>query len=88
MNEKQGKKRSAKDIEAIAEQAERGEDISEHFTGQYVAKQRINVDFPLTLLKAIDAECRRIGITRQAWIKMACDARLRQTQTTLTDPVA
>lgn len=66
------------DIEAIAERAERGEDVSAHFTNQHIAKQRVNIDFPLGLLRQIDAECQRIGVTRQAWIKMVCDERLRQ----------
>ena len=32
--------------------------------------QRVNVDFPVDLLEAIDAEARRIGVTRQAFIKL------------------
>lgn len=32
--------------------------------------QRVNVDFPLELLKAIDQEARRVGVTRQAFIKL------------------
>lgn len=32
--------------------------------------QRVNVDFPVDLLKAIDHEARRIGVTRQAFIKL------------------
>lgn len=32
--------------------------------------QRVNVDFPLELLQAIDREARRIGVTRQAYIKL------------------
>lgn len=32
--------------------------------------QRVNVDFPLDLLREIDAEARRIGINRQAYIKL------------------
>lgn len=32
--------------------------------------QRVNVDIPLDLLTAIDAEARRIGVTRQAYIKL------------------
>lgn len=72
------KKQDKLDIEEIAESAERGEDVSQHFSGQYSAKQRVNIDFPLNLLREIDAECRRVGVTRQAWIKMVCDERLRQ----------
>lgn len=66
------------EIETIAEHAERGEDVSAYFTNRHVAKQRINIDFPYDILRQIDAECQRIGVTRQAWIKMACDERLRQ----------
>ncbi len=68
------------DIEEIAERAERGEDISAFFTGGYTVRQYVRIDFPLTLLQSIDAECRQVGVTRQAWIKMACDERLRQVQ--------
>ncbi len=32
--------------------------------------QRVNVDFPLELLRAIDQEAKRIGVTRQALIKL------------------
>jgi len=70
--------RKREDIEKIAEKAEQGENISEHFTGDFVAKQRVNIDFPLNLLSKIDAECKRIGVTRQSWIKMICDEKLRE----------
>ena len=32
--------------------------------------QRVNVDFPVDLLDAIDREAKRIGVTRQAFIKL------------------
>jgi hypothetical protein len=32
--------------------------------------QRVNVDFPLELLRAIDLEAKRIGVTRQSFIKL------------------
>lgn len=32
--------------------------------------QRVNVDFPIELLDAIDREAARIGVTRQAFIKI------------------
>jgi hypothetical protein len=32
--------------------------------------QRVNVDFPTDLLNAIDQEAKRIGVTRQAFIKL------------------
>ena len=75
-------KTKSQDIEDIAEKAQRGQDVSKYFTAQHTAKQRVNIDFPLELLKTIDAECRRIGITRQGWIKMACDEKIRRTQAT------
>jgi len=31
---------------------------------------KVNVDLPLDLLRRIDAEAARIGIARQAWIKL------------------
>jgi hypothetical protein len=78
MSEKSTNWPNAEDIEAIAQRAERGEDVSAHFTNRHEAKQRVNIDFPLALLRQIDAECQRVGVTRQAWIKMVCDERLRQ----------
>ncbi len=67
-------------IEQIAERAQLGEDVSEYFTGQHVAKQHVNIDFSLSLLRLIDEECQRLGITRQTWVMMACEARLKQSQ--------
>ncbi len=80
MTKKQDKTVETTDIEQIAKQAEQGQDVSEYFNGQHMAKRQIDVDFPLRLLQAIDAECKLVGVTRQAWIKMACDERLRQIQ--------
>src|SRR5207249_7497153 len=40
--------------------------------------QRVNVDFPVDLLKAIDQEARRIGVTRQAFIKLRLSDTLIQ----------
>ena len=34
------------------------------------AVQRVNVDFPVDLLREIDQEDRRLGVTRQAFIKV------------------
>lgn len=82
MSAKHSGPKAIEDIEAIAERAERGEDVSADFTNRHVAKQRVNIDFPLDLLRRIDEECRRVGVARQAWIKMVCDERLRMTQGT------
>jgi len=32
--------------------------------------QRVNVDFPVDILREIDREARRLGVTRQAFIKL------------------
>jgi hypothetical protein len=66
------------DIEEIARKASNGEDVSKFFSNQPMAKQRVNVDFPLGMVLAIDAECQALGVTLQAWIKLACDERLRK----------
>ena len=34
------------------------------------AVQRVDVDFPVDLLREIDQEARRLGVTRQAFIKV------------------
>ncbi|MDH3598073.1 MAG: CopG family transcriptional regulator [Candidatus Tectomicrobia bacterium] len=77
MSETSTKRKESEYIEAIAERAEREEDVPAYFTNRHVAKQRVNTDFPLELLRQIDTECQRIGVTRQAEIKMVCDERLR-----------
>lgn len=68
------------EIEAIADKAQSGEDLSDYFTGRYVAKQNLVIDFPLTLLRLIDNECQKLGISRQAWITLACEDRLHRVQ--------
>src|SRR2546423_3141364 len=42
--------------------------------------QRVNVDFPVDLLQAIDQEAQRIGVTRQAFIKMRLADAIRPTR--------
>ena len=52
-----------------------GEDLTRHLDVTKARRpgrdvQRVNVDFPVDLLDAIDREARRIGVTRQAFIKL------------------
>ena len=52
-----------------------GVDLSAHVDiGKAVrpgrAVQRVNVDFPVDLLREIDQQARRLGVTRQAFIKV------------------
>ena len=42
------------------------------------AVQRVNVDFPVDLLREIDQEARRLGVTRQAFIKIRLADSLHQ----------
>jgi hypothetical protein len=64
--------RSAADLDAMHDA---GVDLSAHMDlgkagrpGRAV--QRVNVDFPVDLLREIDQEARRLGVTRQAFIKV------------------
>ncbi|MEW6057747.1 MAG: CopG family transcriptional regulator [Bdellovibrionota bacterium] len=67
----------------IAAAADRGEDVTKHFAGkgkmmpalQREGIQRMNVDFTVQMLEELDAEAKRLNISRQAVIKtMVSDA--------------
>lgn len=52
-----------------------GEDLTAHLDLTKASRpgrevQRVNVDFPIDLLEAIDREAKRIGVSRQAFIKL------------------
>ena len=52
-----------------------GADLSAHVDATKAVRpgravQRVNVDFPVDLLREIDQEARRLGVTRQAFIKV------------------
>jgi hypothetical protein len=61
----------------IAREAERGEDVTKYFAGKGRMMpplprpdvQRVNVDFSVEMLHELDAEARRLNISRQAVIK-------------------
>jgi hypothetical protein len=62
---------------------EAGEDITSFMALDQAKRpgrsvQRVNVDFPKPFLNDIDAEAERIGVPRQAWIKMALARALKQ----------
>ena len=42
--------------------------------------KRINVDFPVWMVSALDREARRLGVTRQSIIKMWLAEHLQQSQ--------
>jgi hypothetical protein len=59
----------------LDEMHDAGEDLTAHLDLPKAARpgrevQRVNVDFPVDLLRAIDRETKRIGVTRQAFIKL------------------
>jgi hypothetical protein len=59
----------------LDEMHDAGEDLSAHLDLTKATRpgrevQRVNVDFPVDLLRAIDREAKRIGVTRQAFIKL------------------
>ena len=58
-----------------------GEDISEHLDLSNIRKpvleqRRINVDFPTWMIDSLDKEAKRIGVPRQAIIKIWIAERL------------
>lgn len=54
-----------------------GEDVDE-FLDWDCAIKKVNVDFPLWMVKELDVESARLQIPRQAVIKMWIDERLQQ----------
>ena len=76
----QTKKRATSQTSALSaarldEMHDAGEDLAAHLDLAHATRpgrevQRVNVDFPVDLLRAIDREAKRIGVTRQAFIKL------------------
>ena len=72
--------------DAIARAAERGEDVTRHFSGKGKMRaalprpnvQRVNVDFSLDMLRELDTEAKRLNISRQAVIKTMLSESLRE----------
>lgn len=54
-----------------------GEDVTEHLVWSKAVK-KINIDFPLWMVKSLDDEADRLQIPRQAVIKMWLDERLQK----------
>ncbi len=67
----------------LEEMFDAGEDVTEYFDfdGATVVEgraetKRVNVDMPIWMVEALDREARRVGIGRQAVIKMWLAERL------------
>ena len=74
-----GKAISARKLDAMHDA---GVDISAHMDADSAVRpgravQRVNVDFPTEMLRKIDEEARRLGVTRQAFIKIRIADSLR-----------
>ena len=48
--------------------------------------QKVNVDFPLDLLRRIDAQAARLGVSRQAYIKLRMGDAIDQVERTTPAP--
>ena len=62
-----------------------GENILEHLDVSAARRpgleqKRVNVDFPVWMIQALDHEARRLGVTRQSVIKMWLAERLQHNQ--------
>lgn len=69
---KTNKPRKPVSADAIAEMADRGENISRFFTNNgkiMPAIQRVNVDFTAPMLQELDRQATELNISRQAVIK-------------------
>lgn len=73
----------------IARMAERGKDVTKFFSGKGRMMsglprpdvQRVNVDFPREMLLELDAEAKRLNISRQAVIKTMLNYMLQNRKT-------
>lgn len=67
------KKKKVISADDIAEKAMRGEEITQHFSGQGKMKpgvQRVNVDFTVPMLGELDRTAEELNVSRQAVIKL------------------
>lgn len=68
-------------VEEFDRRFEAGEDISEFVDWKAAVRpaleaQRVNVDFPVWMVEAMDKEASRLGVSRQALIKFVMNAHL------------
>ena len=83
-NKRRTSTRKALTAAALDAMHDAGVDMSAHVdlakaTRPGRAVQRVNVDFPVDLLREIDQEARRLGVTRQAFIKIRVADSLLET---------
>ena len=71
--------------EQLDELFDRGEDITPHLNLSTAERpghkqRRVNVDFPEWMIRSLDHQARRMGVARQAIIKVWIAERLQQEQ--------
>ncbi|MBM6998877.1 CopG family transcriptional regulator [bacterium] len=69
------------DRDALLESFDAGEDMDRYFDFDHPETpnrevKRVNVDFPVWMVTALDSEAARVGVNRQAVIKMWISERL------------
>ncbi len=69
--------------EEFDQKFDNGEDISEYLDIEKARRpgleqKRVNVDFPIWMIKSLDKEAKRLGVTRQSIIKVWIAERLKQ----------
>lgn len=69
--------------EEFDEKFDNGEDISEYVDWSSARRinevpQRVNVDFPIWVVQRLDREARRLGVSRQALLKIWIAERLEK----------
>jgi len=72
----------AKDLD---QKFDSGEDITEHLDLSQARRpeqeqKRVNVDFPVWMINALDKESKRLGVPRQSLIKMLIAGHLEKSQ--------
>jgi hypothetical protein len=72
-----------KDASELDQMFDDGEDITPYLDLAHVRRpgrevRRVNVDFPIAIVAALDVESARLGVTRQSLIKMWIADRLGQ----------
>ena len=67
----------------LDEKFDNGEDVSEYFDWSSARlinqePQRVNIDFPRWVVNRLDSESKRLGVSRQALVKMWIAERLEK----------
>jgi hypothetical protein len=80
MNKKQtAKVKKTISTKELEEKFDRGESVLEYFDKESAMLiKKINVDFPVWMIDELDKEACRIGIARQALIRVLVDEKLRE----------